>query len=48
MDQTIGQLNLTPRPPLRKKPHPLPLSILERGGCGAVSERVKDWTDERK
>ena len=31
-----------------RQPHPLPLSILERGGHGAISGPVKDWTTRQK
>ena len=31
-----------------RQPHPQPLSILERGGCGAISGPVKDWTTRQK
>ena len=30
------------------KPHPRPLSILEKGGRDAISEPVKDWTTRQK
>ena len=31
-----------------RQPHPQPLSILERGGHGAISGPVKDWTTRQK
>ena len=35
-------------PGLRKETSPPTLSILERGGHGAISEPVKDWTTRQK